>query len=883
MAKDPICGMDVDPKKAKFMAVKDGRKYYFCSKHCHHAFIGGTETKAASAPENAQTDSAPEKAQTTLPIKGMTCASCAVTIEKSLRQVPGVESAEVNLATQRAKVSYDPAKADTSLFEKAVKDVGYEVIKEHDTSPHSSALRLKVIGMDNPHCIGIVGSALDKQKGVLSKELLVTEKANLTFDPTQISKEKIRQVIRDAGYENTEAAEASADHEKAVRHQEIVSLKKKVIFSGILGIPLLYLAMAPHVGLPTLADVTLLAIIQFILTTPIMFIGYQFFTKGFRALIKTRTANMDTLIATGTGAAYLYSLVATISILMNSSHFGVKDIYYEVAGLLIFFILLGRYFEAIAKGKTSDAIKKLMGLQPKTAIVIRKGKEQEVSIADVIAGDLVIVKPGQKVPVDGVVTEGHSSVDESMISGESLPVEKKEGSKVIGATINRTGAFTFKATKVGKDTMLAQIIKLVEDAQASKAPIQKLADTISAYFVPVVVSIGIISAVLWYLFGMGFLFSFTILIAVLIIACPCALGLATPTAVMVGTGKGAQNGILIKSAEALQLAGQLDTVVFDKTGTITKGKPEVTDLVTMGKHTKAEEAELLQSAAIAEKKSEHPLAEAILRRAKEKKLPVPDPSQFEAITGKGIEARHQSRNILMGNRSLMKAKGITVDSIEKRLHALEGQGKTAMIIALDKKIAGIIAVADTIKEDSHDTVRQLEAMGISTIMITGDNQRTAEAIGRQAGIKTVLAEVLPQDKAKAVKRLQSEGRKVAMVGDGINDAPALTQADIGIAVGSGTDVAIESGDIVLVKDSLRDVVVAIELSRYTMKKIRQNLFWAFFYNTLGIPIAAGILYPFTGFLLNPIIAGAAMAFSSVSVVSNSLLMRRWKPKSALGG
>lgn len=735
-------------------------------------------------------------------------------------------------------------------------------------------LALKVRGMDNSHCVHIVGSALDRLEGIIDKKLSANEKAAITFNPKIVTAERIRQIINDAGYDTYEESTGIADREKEDRKKEIQSLKKKTFISAVLGLPLLYLAMARHIGLPTIEDISLLAIIQFLFTTPIMLLGYQLFTKGFRSLIKAKTANMDTLIAIGTGAAYAYSLIASAFILSGSTLFGKEDIYFEVAGLLIVFILLGRYFEAVVKGRTSEAIKKLMGLAAKTAIVIRDGKEQEVQIDAVIVGDDVVVKPGQKIPVDGVVLSGHSSVDESMVSGESIPVEKTKGSKVIGVTINRTGAFTFRATKIGKDTMLAQIIKLVEDAQASKAPIQKLADTISAYFVPVVVGIGIIAAITWYLLGMGFLFSFTILIAVLIIACPCALGLATPTAVMMGTGKGAEHGILIKSAEALQKTGKLSVVIFDKTGTITKGKPEVTDIVRAGTG-RLDEKELLRLAAIAEKKSEHPLAEAILAKAKLLKLDVPNPSSFNAVAGQGIEAASGRATILLGNRKLMQTKGVPIDGIKGQLAGLEREGKTAMLIAVNGKAAGVIAVADTIKEQSAKAIANLQAMGIATYMLTGDNETTARAIARQAGIQNVLAEVMPQDKEEEVKKLQEKGEVVAMVGDGINDAPALTQADVGIAIGSGTDVAIESGDIVLVKNELSDVVSAINLSRYTLKKIKQNLFWAFIYNILGIPVAAGILYPFTGFLLNPVIAGAAMAFSSVSVVANSLMMKRY--------
>jgi Cu+-exporting ATPase len=865
MVKDPICGMEVDAKKAEargLVSVRNNKKYYFCSKQCKDKFEGKEEKPVLTEPSKA-------KEKISIPITGMTCISCAKTIESSIKKVKGVSKANINFAAEKAYVEYNPKLAKKELVEKAVEEAGYHVAKEK-----GNILKLKVVGMDNPHCVGIVGSALDKLKGIISKELLVTEKAAIEYDSSLITPDRIKKQIKDVGYEPIE--EGAKDIEKEAREKEIKSLKMRVMISVIFGVPLLYFAMGPHINLPLPDWSTLtLALIQFFLATPIMIAGYQFYTRGFTAVIKTRTANMDTLVAVGTGAAYIYSLVATIFIFLNNPNFGAKDIYFEVAGLLITFILLGRYLEAVAKGKTSEAIKKLLGLQAKTAIVVRNGKEQEIPIEEVIVGDIVLVKPGQKIPVDGSVIEGHSSVDESMISGESIPVEKTKGSKVIGATINKTGSFKFRAEKIGKDTALAQIIKLVEEAQGSKAPIQQLADIISAYFVPVVVSIAIISSLIWFFLGFEFTFALTIFVAVLIIACPCALGLATPTAIMVGTGKGAENGILYKNAESLQIAHKLDTIVFDKTGTLTKGEPEVTDIYSV---IKGKENDILKYGAIAEKNSEHPLGEAIVKGAEKEKIKIPDPKSFNSITGKGIVAEFNGRKILLGNRFLFKDKNISTKPIEAKLQEYETQGKTAMVVALNNKIVGIIAVADTLKDYSKGAVEELHKLGIKVVMMTGDNKRTGEAIAKQVGIDRVLAEVLPEEKANEIKKLQKEGKEVAMVGDGINDAPALTQADIGIAIGSGTDVAIESGDIVLIKEDLRDVVTAMDLSRYTMKKIKQNLFWAFFYNSIGIPLAAGVFYPFTGWLLSPIIAGAAMAFSSVSVVSNSLLMRRYKPK-----
>ncbi|MCH8329123.1 MAG: heavy metal translocating P-type ATPase, partial [Nanoarchaeota archaeon] len=776
MTKDPICGMEVDEKKAKFSAVKNGKKYYFCSKNCYDKFLKQgkvtiqkqsikiNKTKKLSlkkeSMENKKNKSLKNNKTKKLiiPIKGMNCASCAVKIEKNLNKQEGVNSANVNLVTGKASIGYNADKITQEKLEKVIVDTGYEVEK---ISKGDGTLKLKVLGMDNPHCISIVGSALDKLDGIISKELLPTEKATIKFDNNLINQDKIRSTIKDAGYENLLDTGAK-DEEKKARDKETRSLKFKVITSMILALPLLYFAMGPHIGLPISSFIEHnMALIQFIITTPIMLVGHEFFIKGFRSLIKTRTANMDTLVAIGTGSAYTYSIYASLA--------GKTELlYFEVAGILIAFILFGRFLEAKAKGKTSEAIKKLMKLQAKTAIVIRAGKEQEIPIESVDVGDIVVVKPGQKIPVDGIIVDGHSSVDESMITGESIPVEKIKGSKVIGATINKTGAFKFKATNVGSETALAQIVKMVEEAQGSKAPIQKLADTISSYFVPVVVSIAVISSIAWYFFG-GFAFALSIFVAVLIIACPCALGLATPTAIMVGTGKGAENGILFKNAESLQMANKTNTIVFDKTGTLTKGKPIVTDIVRLSKYN---DKELLQYAAVAEKNSEHPLGEAIVNHAKEKKIAIPDPQKFNSITGKGIEIKFRNHLIDLGNRKLMEEKKIDYSNSLKDLERLENEGKTAMLIAINKNLVGIIAVADTLKEHSKQAIALLDKMNVESIMITGDNKRTAQAIADQLGIKRVLAEVMPKDKADNIKKLQDEGKKVAMVGDGIKGAPA---------------------------------------------------------------------------------------------------------------
>ena len=625
------------------------------------------------------------------------------------------------------------------------------------------------------------------------------------------------------------------------------------------------------------------ALIQIVLVVPIMLVGYKFYINGFKSLFHG-SPNMDTLVAIGTSSAFIYSLYTTINLIRNAgvsmemhmSHH--HQLYFESAGIIIALILLGKFLESRSKGKTSEAIKKLMGLQPKTATIMVDDKEVEVSIDEVLEGDIVVVKPGEKIPVDGKIVFGHTSIDESMLTGESMPVEKTVGDSVTGASINKNGLIRFEATKVGKDTALAQIIKLVEDAQGTKAPIAKLADTVAGYFVPAVLAIAVISALLWAFVGKeNTTFVLTIFISVLVIACPCALGLATPTAIMVGTGKGAENGILIKSSVALELAHKVNTVIFDKTGTITEGKPKVTEIITYGDY---DEDYLLKLAASAEKGSEHPLGEAIVRYAEEKNMNLINVEKFNSVTGKGINALIDNKKINLGNVKMMEDLNISLDIVENKYEELAKQGKTPMFISIENELAGIIAVADVVKESSKRAVELLHNLGIKVAMVTGDNKNTANAIAEQVGIDIVLAEVLPQDKSNEVKKLQAEGNFVAMVGDGINDAPALAAADIGIAIGSGTDVAIESADIVLMKNDLMDVPTAIKLSKDTIRNIKQNLFWAFGYNTIGIPVAAGVLYIFGGPLLNPMIAAAAMSLSSVSVVSNALRLRKFKPYNA---
>ena len=728
---------------------------------------------------------------------------------------------------------------------------------------------MSVSGMHCASCALNIESAIKKMEGVSSVNVnFATEKLNVEFDENITNEEKIKKSVEQLGYRviSEEVSEEHFDREKEFREKEIKGLKHLLFLSLILSVPVFVLSFPEWF----LIEIQYQEIALLALATPIQFlVGYRFY-KGAILSLKAKSTNMDTLIAVGTSAAYFYSIA--VILLPNLGNY----LYFDTSSIIITFIILGKWLEAISKGKASEAVKKLMGLKPKTATVIRDGNEVEIPIDDVIVGDVIVVKPGEKIPVDGEVVEGLSSVDESMITGESIPVEKKKGDTVIGATINKHGSFKFKATKIGKDTVLNQIIELVEEAQGSKAPIQRLADRVSSYFVPSVILISVVSSLFWYfVLGQTFVFSLTVFISVLIIACPCALGLATPTAIIVGTGKAAENGILIKSAEALENVNKITTVVFDKTDTLTKGKPEVTDVLPTDD---SNDKEILKYAAIAEKKSEHPLAEAILKRAEEEKIEVTESDSFEALPGLGIFAKHGKKTILFGNRNLMEKYKIDVDKFEEKIGRLENEGKTVMVLALNEKIVGLIAVADTLKEFSKEAVQKLHEMGKEVIMITGDNKRTAEAVARQLGIDKALAEVLPRDKEKEIEKLQQTGKIVAMVGDGINDAPALAKADIGIALGAGTDVALETGQIVLIKDDLRDVVTAIDLSNYTIKKIKQNMFWAFAYNSVGIPVAAGLLYPFTGFLLNPMIGAAAMALSSVSVVSNSLLMKRYRKK-----
>ena len=743
---------------------------------------------------------------------------------------------------------------------------------------------LKISGMTCAACSARIEKVVSKIEGVESVTVnLTTEKLSAYIDEEVADVQKIKAAVERAGFGWSELKEGSqqADEDRQKKEREINLLWKKFIVSAVFSLPLLYISMGSMLSFLSFLPIPEylepmnyplnFALVQILLTIPVLIAGNRFYVVGFRA-IRMKSPNMDSLIAMGTTAALIYSLYSTWQIYQGNMGF-VEGLYFETAGVIITLILLGKSMEAVSKGRTSEAIKKLMGLAPKTATVIKNGKEIEISIDDVEENDIVLVKPGAKIPVDGEITEGFTSVDESMLTGESMPVDKKVGDSVFAATINKNGLIRFRATKVGDNTALAQIIKLIEDAQQSKAPIAQMADIVSGYFVPTVFVIAIASFALWMLSGETLSFSLTIFVSVLVIACPCALGLATPTAIMVGTGKGAENGILIKGGEALETTHKINTIIFDKTGTITEGKPTVTDIITTGT---VDSDSLLQITASAEKGSEHPLGDAIVKSAEDKGLELYPIEHFESITGQGINATIQGKQLLIGNIRLMQEMDIAVEAVLKEADTLAAQGKTPMYIALDSKLAGIIAVADVVKPGSAKAVKKLMEMGIEVAMITGDNRRTAEAIAKQVGITRVLSEVLPQDKSGEVKKLQQEGRRVAMVGDGINDAPALVQSDIGIAIGSGTDVAMESADIVLMHSDLMDVVTAIQLSKSTIRNIKQNLFWAFAYNVAGIPLAAGVLHIFGGPLLNPIFAAAAMSLSSVSVLSNALRLRRFK-------
>lgn len=898
---DPVCGMEIDPANAAGKIDYRNETFHFCSNSCKEIYkrdpekyfdvnasalkqdnkqangVGVEDAASKIRGEHSARNDSGERVD--LPITGMTCAACANRIEKKLSKQIGVQSAAVNFATARATVEYDPNAAKIGDLIETVKNTGYgttgiaeaEYVVDDSARPAGSSVLLE--------------NHLSKLRGVVKVDFnLATTNVTVEYLSGATDAKTIRAAIEDFGYQVREISNGDDSTENSIdaaHHAEYQDLKRRFTVAAVLSLPVLVIAMS-H-GAIEFLNFPGVNWLQLVLTIPVVFYSGAQFYRGAWAAFRHRAADMNTLIAVGTGAAFVYSILATVfpQFFPTATHaamHGTTDamnvpVYYEAASVIIALILLGRMLESRAKGKTGEAIRKLIGLQAKTARVVRNGVETDIETEKVVPGDVVVVRPGEKIPVDGRILEGNTAIDESMLTGESFPVEKKPGAEVFGATINKTGAFRFQATKIGKDTALQQIVRLVQDAQGSKPPIAKLADTISGVFTPIVIAIAIATFVVWFVAAapeIRLTMALVSFVSVLIIACPCALGLATPTAIMVGTGKGAENGILIKGGASLETAHKLTTVVLDKTGTITKGEPDLTNIVAAEGFT---ENDLLQIIASAEKLSEHPLATAIVRGAERANLTFEKVENFKALEGRGIEAVVGEKNLLLGNLRLMNERNISSNKAETIIEKFASEGKTPMIAAIDGEYAGIVAVADTIKPESKKAIAALLNSGLEVVMMTGDNRRTAKTIAAQVGIEHVLAEVLPAGKTNEIRRLQAEKKIVAMVGDGINDAPALAQADVGIAVGTGTDVAIEAADITLIKGDLSAVVTAIALSKATIRTIKQNLFWAFIYNVIGIPIAAGLLYPFFGILLSPILASAAMSLSSVSVVANSLRLR----------
>lgn len=813
---------------------------------------------------------------------GVTCQVCVNKIERKVGKLEGVEEAVVNLSNGKLTIEYDENLLNSEKIKEVVKKLGYEIEEINDFKE----VEIDITGITCQVCVNKIERKVGKLEGV--KEIavnLANSRGKILYDSEKIKLSEILEVIKKLGYEGKKHEDIEEDSKaiesKKKLKQEFLEFKLAIFFSAIV----FYISMGTMVGLPVPNIISPeinplnFALIQLILAIPVIYIGRRFYKVGIKQLIM-RSPSMDSLIATGTGSAILYSLYGTYKIYSGDFHY-VDSLYYESGVVILALILLGKYLENVSKGKTSEAIKKLMNLKSKKATLVRDGKFVQVDIEEVELDEIVLVKPGESIPVDGVVVEGQSSVDESMLTGESIPVEKNIGDKVFGASINKNGVIQVKAQAIGKDTVISKIIKLVENAQGSKAPIAKIADKVSGYFVPTVMLIATVAGITWYYLGSRgivkiheapSIFALTIFVAVMVIACPCSLGLATPTAIMVGTGRGAELGILIKSGEALEKAHKIDTIVFDKTGTLTIGKPKVTDIMSF---SNIDEDEILRVAGALEEYSEHPLGEAIVEAGKERKLQFPKVEKFESITGKGVTGVIDGKKVYIGNIKLMRDFSIDIIN-ENILEKLAYQGKTPMYIAIEDSLIGVIAVADILKPEAIETIKELKNRGYHVGMITGDNKLTAQAIGKEAGIDIIFAEVTPEEKYLKVKELQEQGRNVAMVGDGINDSPALVQANIGIAIGGGTDIAMESADIVLMKRDLKDVLVAMELSHAVIKNIKENLFWAFIYNTVGIPVAAGVLYPLTGHLLNPMIAGAAMAMSSVSVVTNALRLKKFK-------
>ena len=871
--RDPVCGMEIEPQSAFANREHMGQTFYFCSKSCVDQFDADPHHYVMTS---ATTGFNPERtlARIELPVADLPFYKPVTTLESGLRALEGVHQVTTNAGAGVLQVEYDSKKVNIPQMAAVIRSAGFQ--------PGGSNVKIGIENLRCASCVKFIEDELKSTDGVLSATVnIATQEASVDYLPQKATLAQLNTAIEAWGYKpRPSLTDAPVDKQEEAHAREYRRLMRMFWFSAIVSVPVLVFAYPQYV--PGIRDLSMETIrwawiLSAVATLPVLFYsGYDFFT-GAWAAFKHRSANMNTLIALGTGAAWLYSTfaIAFPSVFPE----GTSEPFYDVVAVVIALVVLGQALELRAKGQSSAAIKKLLGLQAKTARVIRDGKELDLPVEEVLVGDVIQVRPGEKVPVDGVIVAGSSAVDESMLTGESLPVSKKQGDEVIGATLNKTGAFKFRATKVGKDTALAQIVKMVQDAQNSKAPIARLADTISGYFVPIVMILALWTFVIWFVIGPQpqLVYALVTSVTVLIIACPCALGLATPMSLMVGIGKGAEHGILIRSGEALQTARAIQIVVLDKTGTITKGKPELTDII-LTNSMNGNSHQLLRLVASVEKVSEHPLAQAIVDGAQARQIELTEVREFEAIPGHGVSATVEGRSVLIGNLKLMNREKIALGQLEEKSKSLADDGKTPMFVAVDGKAAGIVAVADTVKEDSAEAIKALQGMGIEVVMITGDNRRTAEAIARKVGVTRVLAEVLPEDKANNVHLLQAENKKVAMVGDGINDAPALAQADVGLAIGTGTDVAIEASDITLIKGSLKGVVTAIEVSRATMTNIYQNLFGAFIYNTLGIPVAMGLLFPFFGLLLSPLIAGAAMAFSSVTVVGNANRLRGFKPK-----
>ncbi|MEW6143519.1 MAG: heavy metal translocating P-type ATPase [Thermodesulfobacteriota bacterium] len=908
MTRDPVCGMEIEESSAFSSRTVDGKVYYFCSKACEEKFLSepgkytvepsATLNPVESVGSNTQqlkqnTPSATtgiglpsEIVRIEIPVFGITCSECSRNIVKALQGVKGVHHAMVNTATGHAHIFYDPKTANTLDLYKAIKEAGYRT--------GTNTLRMRINGIYCSGCIPQIEEALKKVEGVAAAVLNpATEEASIEYMPDSFDMKKLERAVESAGpYKavNPTAPTSEAVHkEEDDSAREYRQLMRKWWFGAAVGVftmifsyPQIFPGLRDWLPRGSLQLRYLWMFMGLASLAVMAYSGSQFFTGMWESL-RRRTANMHTLIAIGTGVAWIYSTVAVLFPRIFPS-IEMADVYYDVTVVVTALVVLGLAMEIKAKGRTSEAIKKLIGLQAKTARVLRNGKEMDIPVEEVLVGDIVVIRPGDKIPVDGEIIEGASAVDESMITGESIPLEKRIGDEVIGATINKTGSFKFSATKVGKDTALANIIRMVQDAQATKVPIQRIVDVVSGYFTPVVIILAVIGFMIWYDFGPAPAIAYALIVGVttLIIACPCALGMATPISLTTGIGLGALNGILIRGGESLQTAKELNTIILDKTGTITHGKPVLTDIVIATERNQETititENELLRLSASIEKGSEHPLASAIVEGAEARDLTLPEVRDFNAIPGHGVEAAVEDKKLLLGNLKLMRGRGIDVGVLENDARRLSEDGKTPMYVAINSEIAGIVAVADTVKEDSKQSIQILKRMGLEVVMITGDNERTAKAIAGKVGIERVLAEVLPQDKAYNVQKLQLEGKKVGMVGDGINDAPALAQSDVGFAIGTGTDVAIEASDITLIKGSLRGVVMAIQISRSTMRNVYQNLFGAFIYNTIGIPIAMGILYPFFGVLLSPLMAAAAMSFSSVTVIANANRLKRFKPK-----